>query len=54
MSVTVVVEETQQIIFRADTVKEAEAFIAGIEYKAADEVHSGAYGINAPEHLINP
>jgi hypothetical protein len=50
--VTVVNESTLEVIFYCNTIKEAEAFIAGIEYKSPEEVRAGLYGIDAPEHLL--
>lgn len=52
--VAVVVNETCKVVFRCNTVREAECFIAGIELVQPVRVHEGYYGIDAPEELVNP
>lgn len=45
------------VVFRCATIAEAEAFLAGIQYADptfCKAVEDGAYGIDAPEEMMNP
>lgn len=43
-----------RICHRADTVQEAEGWIAKQEKTDPDGVYAGLYTINAPEEMMNP
>jgi hypothetical protein len=43
-----------KILYRCNTIKEAEDWIAEREKVDPDNVHAGHYGINAPEEMTNP
>lgn len=53
MPVKVVFEATLEVVYQCNTIKEAEAFIAGVALKDREEVESGAYGIDAHEELLS-
>jgi hypothetical protein len=52
--VHVIDDDTRDKIGSFYTVKEAEAFIAGMHVYNRAKVESGAFSIDAPEELVNP
>lgn len=46
--------EVLEQVFECETVREAEAFIAGVELRSPEDVHNGCFTIDAPEELVNP
>lgn len=52
--VSVVAGMTRSTLFTCDTIKEAEAFIAGVAIGDKTGVEAGNYEINAPETTVNP
>ena len=50
--VFVVRESDLEVMARFDTIQEAEQWIAEREKIEPDFVHSGAYGIDAPEEML--